>query len=656
MANSKVNIEVDIDLDPLKKGADEASEKVKNIGKNAKNSAENGSKSFKTFASNLAKSLDVGTLFKNALNVVKDVFIDPLNKGVDIASEKIKKIGANAKKSAENGIKSFKAFAGNLVKSLGIITLLSEGLQVVKDVLASNQKVVDFFSTAIGTLGDMVRDLFNYVSENAGVVVDYFKAIFEDPLGALEDLGQAIKENLIERFVSFGETLGLIGKAVAEFFTGDFAQSWETLKEAGKESIDVLTGVDDTVDKVVDTATRAAEAIGNYAKKTWESNAALVDLQNNAKLAAAQQARLAEQYDREAELLRQTRDDERKSIADRIAANNQLAEVLDKQEKAELAAAQAQVAAAQATYNHNKTIDNQVALTQALGQADGVRAKIAGLRSEQQMNDLALNKEENELLKVQAEATNRLSLEAQKFYAGRIKSDVLRLEALKNIAMKEREIELKRLQEQIDTYNVGTQARVDAEIAYAEKKQELDLQIKAQEDEIRKAKVENDKEQTEKDLKFQEQKFQLASQGTQALMDLNDALTANGVLNAKQSFKVNKSLQIAQATIAGYQSVNAVLADLTIPTAIRIPLAIATGISAFANVAKIAAMKYEGGGGAPTAPSSNSGGGGAPAVDLSFLNQSSTGAQPVQAYVLATNVSSAQEAEQKIKDQSKIIK
>ena len=40
MANSKVNIEVDIDLDPLKEGADEASEKVEKIGTNAKKSAE----------------------------------------------------------------------------------------------------------------------------------------------------------------------------------------------------------------------------------------------------------------------------------------------------------------------------------------------------------------------------------------------------------------------------------------------------------------------------------------------------------------------------------------------------------------------------------------------------------------------------------------
>jgi hypothetical protein len=74
------------------------------------------------------------------------------------------------------------------------------------------------------------------------------------------------------------------------------------------------------------------------------------------------------------------------------------------------------------------------------------------------------------------------------------------------------------------------------------------------------------------------------------------------------------------------------------------------------------AMKFDGGstGGSQPSPSVGGGSGGgttsAPAVDLSFLNQMQNKAQPLQTYVLATNVSSAQEAEQKIKDQSRIIK
>jgi hypothetical protein len=82
-------------------------------------------------------------------------------------------------------------------------------------------------------------------------------------------------------------------------------------------------------------------------------------------------------------------------------------------------------------------------------------------------------------------------------------------------------------------------------------------------------------------------------------------------------------------------------------------------------VAKIAATKFNDGGGAAPAPSGGGGGGAmgggggstaAPALDLSFLNNAETKAQPIQSYVLATNVTSAQDAQQKIIDQAKLIK
>jgi hypothetical protein len=86
-----------------------------------------------------------------------------------------------------------------------------------------------------------------------------------------------------------------------------------------------------------------------------------------------------------------------------------------------------------------------------------------------------------------------------------------------------------------------------------------------------------------------------------------------------------------------------------------------------ANVAKISATKFNDGGG-NTPPPAGGGGGGmggmgggggstsAPALDLSFLNNGQTKPQPIQSYVLATNVTSAQDAQQKIIDQSKLIK
>ncbi len=590
-----------------------------------------------------------------------DVDASAANQSIDVVGDKVKNIGEQGKKSAEKASSGFKKMAETITKSLGVVTLIAGALNIVKDIIAQNQKVVDFFSVAFGVLADTVRAAFDYVTNNAGKVVEYFEAIFEDPVQSLIDFGNAIKENIIERFVSFGETLGLIGKAVAEFFSGEFSQSWETLKQAGKESIDVLTGVDDTVDKVSEAVSEAADTFGKFLQKSIDSNKALVDLQNNAKIAAAEQQRLAEQYDRSAELLRQARDDERKSIDDRIKANDELANILDKQEKAELAAANAQIAAAQATYQHNQTIDNQVALTQALATADGVRAKIAGLRSEQQMNDLALSKEKNELLKKQAESEAQLDINQQKFYASRIKNDENRINALIKIAQQERAIELQRLQEQIDTYAVGTQARLDAETEYAAKKQEIDQQIITLEDDKKKAVLDRIKTEAENEQKWQEQKYELAAASMTALADLSSALEAAGVLNAEQAFKVNKALMIAQSTMSGIQAVNAVLADTTLPTVVKIPLAVATGISAAANVAKIAATKFNStttptSNTPPTANNTNTTSTSAPMLDLSFLNNQTNQPQPLQAYVLATNVSSAQEANEKIKDQSRIIK
>jgi hypothetical protein len=161
-----------------------------------------------------------------------------------------------------------------------------------------------------------------------------------------------------------------------------------------------------------------------------------------------------------------------------------------------------------------------------------------------------------------------------------------------------------------------------------------------------------------------EHRNMLAQASLGALGSLADALTANGVLNAKKSFQVNKALQLTQAGIGAVQAVQNVLADPTLIGPARFIAAATVGLTGAANVAKIAAMKFNPGSTAPP-PAGGGGGGGmgggggstsAPALDLSFLNNAQTKAQPIQSYVLATNVTSAQDAQQKILDQSKLIK
>jgi hypothetical protein len=175
------------------------------------------------------------------------------------------------------------------------------------------------------------------------------------------------------------------------------------------------------------------------------------------------------------------------------------------------------------------------------------------------------------------------------------------------------------------------------------------------------------KKRLEGEKAFQEAKLSIASNAIGGLMDLNSALVDSGIVDAKKGFEIAKTLGIAQATIStieGTQNAFTTASASPITTVFPAYPFIQAGVAAAAGIARIAsirAQQFNGGGNAPK-PSASGGGGlmggssSAPAVDLSFLNQSSNKAQPIQTYVLATNVSSAQEAEQKIKDQSKIIK
>jgi hypothetical protein len=195
------------------------------------------------------------------------------------------------------------------------------------------------------------------------------------------------------------------------------------------------------------------------------------------------------------------------------------------------------------------------------------------------------------------------------------------------------------------------------------KMQAIALEI-AMEDEKRRKIYEGEKA-------LNEQKYELAKAAIDGMMSLNELLTSAGILNAEQSFKVGKSLQLAQATISaitGTQNAFTTASASPITTAFPGYPFVMAGIAAAAgaaNIAKIASMRFNKNGGSSPAPTAPSGGGGggmgggstnAPALDLSFINGQTNQPQPLQTYVLATNVSSAQEAEQKIKDQSRIIK
>lgn len=572
--------------------------------------------------------------------------------------------------------KSFKTL-GNALKAAGI-GLAIAAFAKLSEVFMQNQKAADFFNTAFEAVSIAFNDFVSFIIDNTGGVIKFFESIFTNPLDSLKNFADAFKKNIQERFESYLDTLGYLASAVKKVFSGDFAGALDDVKSAGKESLDVLTGVNNSFEKGKEILNDAVDAVVEYGKETIKTAAANVQLANNAELAAAQQSRLVEQYDRQAEQLRQIRDDERFSIEERRKANDELLQVLAEQEAAMLKQADAQVASAQANLAKNKSIENQVALTDALANKEGVLAQIEGLRSEQKANDLALDREENELINSKLESESKLAIERERFNAEQIDDEILKLERLKEIALQEQEQEQARLQNIIDNANAGTQAKADAQIALDEFMEQS-----------RQANIEADTAlaATSKAIEEKALADKIAIiQAEQSAREANLQTIANGLNGLQQVFaafgKESKALAIASIIVDQVSSVSRIVSNTAIANAQALnispltfgqPWVTINTISAAASIAgsiasagkSIAALKGNKktplSGSALPSPSAGGGGGVTAASQAPQFNIIGGGAEnqlaglladqtqkPLKAYVVSNEVTTAQSLDRNI--------
>ena len=281
---------------------------------------------------------------------------------------------------------------GTALKALGVGLLIS-AFVALQEAMNRNQKAIDFMNTALTTVSMAFNDLFKFLSNNIGTVIGYFKSIFEDPQQSLKDLATSLKENLIERFMSLLDVFGHLGSAMKKLFEGDFKGAIESVKDAGKESVDVFTGVNNSVDKATEVIKTATTAIVDYTKKTYEQAKAITETQKSAARAAVEFAKLNAQYLKDAEVQRQIRDDETKTFAERIEANNKLNDILGEQQQLQREQIQTGIDAAQAQYDINASEENYIALQSEKVRMLELEETITGQLSEQKTNAVALEKE-----------------------------------------------------------------------------------------------------------------------------------------------------------------------------------------------------------------------------------------------------------------------
>jgi hypothetical protein len=434
-----------------------------------------------------------------------------------------------ATKSAKQGQGAFSTL-GNTIKSLGVVSVIAGAFNFFKETLSKNQKVADSVAAVFNTISTIIStliDIFIDVTDKVGKSTNGFAAlgkvlsgIFTLAVTPLKLAFDGLKLVINEIQLAWEKSpLGDGDQKVIKELTENINKTKDSLKDTGKDAVQAGKDIYNNFGEAAKSVGAVVSGVVEKASKinvaaVYEQAKATIALQNSAKIAAAQLAGLVEKYDRQAEQLRQIRDDEFRSVDERIAANNKLAEVLNEQEKAQKKLAQTRVAAAAAELAQNKSsVELQAALIEAQNEVAAVEAQVAGLRSEQLANAVALSKEKIAIDASLAASTNKIALDQRKINADLIKDEVLKQTTKKQIAEEEAALELKRLQDNINNTKAGTQARADAEIAFAEKKAEINNQITTLDAAILQAKL-------DKEAKFRADSIALA----QADYELNKAL------------------------------------------------------------------------------------------------------------------------------------
>ena len=503
---------------------------------------------------------------------------------------------------------------GTAVKGVGMalkaagIGLIVAAFMALKEALERNQKVMNVINSVMSTVSttfnqvvDVLVDTYEWVTKSSerfdglGKVLSGLMTLALTPLKVSFYSIKLAVESLMLAWEK--SPLGGGDTAKIANLTASIEETKSSIDEVAKSALDagkdIVTNFGDAIGEIGAIGERVIDGVSKISiKANFEQAKATEAAKNSAKLAEAQLQGLIEKNDKLAETQRQIRDDETKTFADRIAANEELGRILDQQEVDMLKLADTRVSAAAFELAQNKeNIDLQVAYQQALNDRAGVEAQIAGFRSEQMTNEVSLNKE---LLETQKE---------------------LRASALEGMELE--------LQELKDGY--------DAKVELARKANVSITDITAQ----------YEKEQTAIKKKFAKEQIDLDKLVEDAKVNtIKMGFNVAGSL-AKEGSAAAKGIAVAQTIFNTQQAIMKAMADVPYP--MNIVQSALTGIMGASSIAKILSTDPSGaggggGGGGATAPA-------APAPQMmSGAFELGGGIEPeaTRAYVVTDEMTSSQ--------------
>ena len=599
MADKKVAFEMAINLQKGDMTIEELNAQLEEAKKLLEDVEDTGSEEFKALSQVV---VDTESSIKDMNGELKKT-----KKGFEDTADAQKKAGQSSNVFSK-GLKA----VGTGLKAMGIVGLVTGAVKLFYDAISKNQRIMDALSTALGTVGVLFEKLF-------GVVFDTFDAVSKASKGfsgltavmkglltisvtPLKLAFDAIVLTLKQAQLAWEQSpFGGKDQEKIKQLTKDVKDTQESIKKTAEEAVKSGKSVVDNMGKAV---TEVGSVVGGVVegvqeisvKGAYEIAKANTELKNSAAIAEAQQTLLVEKYDRQAEKLRQTRDEERNSIAERKKANDELGKVLDEQEKAMIAQANLQVAAAQAAVNENDNTENSIALVQALANKQGVLAQVEGLRSEQKMQDLALDREKMEMTRSISDSEAELAYQRELFNAQQIEDKVEQAKKIVEIEEKRQQDEMLRLETIVEQAKQGTQAEVDALIAldaFREESRQKNIDAnKAVLEATVAANEEADKKIEENKKKSEERKKELSEAALGAVASIANSLAAGNEKDQKKAFLINKAVSLGQAIQNTATGVTKAFGQGGVAGFATGALVAAAGAAQIATIAK---SKFEGG-------------------------------------------------------------
>jgi hypothetical protein len=450
---------------------------------------------------------------------------------------------------------------------------------------------------------------------------------------------------------------------------------------------------------VFNAFTNFGSAVASAGDGALETADKLVRLRNEVQLAEAQQGLLMLEYQREAEIQRQIRDDVSLTIEARQEANVRLGQILDEQANEELKLANKRKELADLELSINKdSIENQVAVIDAQKEIADINERITGQRSEQLTNENSLKLEgvamsEERIKKLEEEAAAEAEA-ANKIAAAKIKADQTvetylaerrglsreeQMQAEINAAL---DAEFKKEQAAIAaaTQLMATEQELEEiRLAAVDENLRLENEIRARyaaEDEklaeetaAALAKIEEDKAAKVKEEEEAKQAYREA--GLAAASSIVGSLGQLAALMAREgaeSIALQKTLAIAQVAIDTASSISSAIAGATasatatgagavVTTPVFIATQVATVLGALAQVGTILASVPGPSATIPGPSSVSTPASPAPAFDPVATNTTELGGAqqaqlaPIQAFVIETEMTGNQNNISQIENQ-----